>query len=106
MKGRTVIAVAHRLSTLRNANKIVVIKNGIVAGNGTHQQLLHLNGIYAELHHLQFGGTQIGSPLTDRTSRWRDTNPPLVTGLSHGPNDSVVSRVDARVNSAVVVWWS
>ncbi len=57
MKGRTVIAVALRLSTPRNANKIVVIKNGIVAENGTHQQLLHLNGISAELHHLQFGDT-------------------------------------------------
>ena len=70
MKGRTVIAVAHRLSTLRNADKIVVIKSGIVAENGTHRQLLHLNGIYAELHHLQFGDThKIDSPLTDRTTR-------------------------------------
>jgi subfamily B ATP-binding cassette protein MsbA len=55
MKGRTVIAVAHRLSTLRNANKIVVIKDGVVAENGSHQQLLNLNGVYAELHRLQFG---------------------------------------------------
>src|SRR5258705_254144 len=57
MKGRTVIAVAHRLSTLRNANKIVVIKDGVVTENGSHQQLLGLNGVYAELHRLQFGGT-------------------------------------------------
>jgi ABC-type multidrug transport system fused ATPase/permease subunit len=55
MNGRTVIAVAHRLSTLRNANKIVVIKDGVVAENGTHHQLLSLNGVYAELHRLQFG---------------------------------------------------
>jgi len=53
--GRTVIAVAHRLSTLRNANTIVVIKDGVVAENGTHHQLLNLNGVYAELHRLQFG---------------------------------------------------
>ena len=57
MNGRTVIAVAHRLSTLRNANKIVVIKDGVVAENGTHHQLLSLNGVYAELHHLQYGDT-------------------------------------------------
>jgi subfamily B ATP-binding cassette protein MsbA len=55
MKGRTVIAVAHRLSTLRNANKIVVIKDGVVAENGTHHQLLNRNGVYAQLHRLQFG---------------------------------------------------
>ena len=55
MKGRTVIAVAHRLSTLRNADKIVVIKDGVVAENGSHRQLLSLNGVYAEVHRLQFG---------------------------------------------------
>ena len=55
MQGRTVIAVAHRLSTLRGADKIVVIKNGIVVENGPHRHLLQLNGVYAELHRLQFG---------------------------------------------------
>jgi len=53
--GRTVIAVAHRLSTLRNANTIVVIKDGVVAENGSHRHLRNLNGVYAELHRLQFG---------------------------------------------------
>jgi subfamily B ATP-binding cassette protein MsbA len=55
MQGRTVIAVAHRLSTLRDADKIVVIKDGVVAENGHQQELLGLNGIYAELHRLQYG---------------------------------------------------
>jgi ABC-type multidrug transport system fused ATPase/permease subunit len=57
MKGRTVIAVAHRLSTLRHADKIVVIKDGVVAETGSHRQLLGLNGVHAELHRLQFGHT-------------------------------------------------
>ena len=52
--GRTVIAIAHRLSTLRNADKILVIKDGVVAEDGTQQDLLALNGVYAQLHHLQF----------------------------------------------------
>jgi ABC-type multidrug transport system fused ATPase/permease subunit len=52
--GRTVIAIAHRLSTLRNADKIIVVKDGVVAEDGAHQQLLALDGIYAQLHHLQF----------------------------------------------------
>jgi ABC-type multidrug transport system fused ATPase/permease subunit len=55
MKGRTVLCIAHRLSTIRNANKIVVIKNGVVAEQGTHEELLALNGLYAELHRIQYG---------------------------------------------------
>jgi subfamily B ATP-binding cassette protein MsbA len=54
MQGRTVITIAHRLSTLRNADKIIVIKDGVVVEDGTHEQLLSLGGVYAGLHHLQF----------------------------------------------------
>jgi ABC-type multidrug transport system fused ATPase/permease subunit len=52
--GRTVITIAHRLSTLRNADKIIVINDGMVAEGGTHQELLAHDGLYAQLHHLQF----------------------------------------------------
>ena len=54
MKGRTVIAIAHRLSTIRDADKIVVIDGGVVAEDGTHEELMAHNGIYAELHRTQF----------------------------------------------------
>jgi ABC-type protease/lipase transport system fused ATPase/permease subunit len=54
MQGRTVITIAHRLSTLRNADKIIVIKDGVVAEDGTHEELLDLNGIYARMQRLQF----------------------------------------------------
>lgn len=54
MEGRTVITIAHRLSTLRNADQILVIKDGVVAENGSHLELLTLNGVYAQLHRLQF----------------------------------------------------
>ncbi|MFH0340814.1 MAG: ABC transporter ATP-binding protein [Chromatiales bacterium] len=53
MKGRTVITIAHRLSTIRRANKIIVLKDGLVAEQGTHDELLTLNGVYAELHRAQ-----------------------------------------------------
>jgi ABC-type multidrug transport system fused ATPase/permease subunit len=49
MKGRTVVTITHRLSTIRNADKIIVLHNGIVAEQGTHDELLALGGIYADL---------------------------------------------------------
>ncbi len=55
MKGRTVIMIAHRLSTIRDADKIIVLKDGVVAEEGTNDELLARGGIYAELHHVQFG---------------------------------------------------
>jgi ABC-type multidrug transport system fused ATPase/permease subunit len=57
MKGRTVITIAHRLATIRDANKIIVISGGVVAESGTHDELMALNGIYAGLHHAQFDVT-------------------------------------------------
>jgi subfamily B ATP-binding cassette protein MsbA len=54
MKGRTVITIAHRLSTIRDADKIIVLDGGIVAEQGTHEELLRLGGIYAELHRIQY----------------------------------------------------
>ena len=55
MKGRTVITIAHRLSTIRDANKIIVLKGGVVAEQGTNDELMALDGVYAELHRIQFG---------------------------------------------------
>ena len=57
MKGRTVITIAHRLSTISDADKIIVLDGGIVAEQGTHDELLTLNGIYAELHRIQYENT-------------------------------------------------
>ncbi|MCL1786227.1 MAG: ABC transporter ATP-binding protein/permease [Alphaproteobacteria bacterium] len=56
MKGRTTIAIAHRLSTLRKMDRIVVMDKGTVAEQGTHAALLKKNGIYARLWKMQSGG--------------------------------------------------
>jgi subfamily B ATP-binding cassette protein MsbA len=54
MKGRTVVTIAHRLSTIRDADQIIVLSGGVVAENGSHDELMALNGIYAALHRTQF----------------------------------------------------
>ena len=53
-KGRTCLIVAHRLSTIKNADEIAVISQGKIKEMGTHDDLLKQNGIYAELYRLQF----------------------------------------------------
>lgn len=56
MKGRTTFVVAHRLSTIRDAHRIVTLDHGRIAEVGSHDELLKKNGIYARLHALQTAG--------------------------------------------------
>jgi len=54
MSGKTVVVIAHRLSTIQKADVIFVIKDGEIVERGKHEDLMKLNGLYAELHNLQF----------------------------------------------------
>ena len=60
MTGRTVFVIAHRLSTVRRADRIVVIENGAIADIGTHEQLMTRPGTYRRLYELQF--SQVEAP--------------------------------------------
>lgn len=53
-KGRTTLVVAHRLSTIRNADEIAVVINGKITERGTHEELMALDGTYKKLYSLQF----------------------------------------------------
>jgi subfamily B ATP-binding cassette protein MsbA len=55
MQGRTTLVIAHRLSTIEKANRIVVLVHGSVVESGSHEELLSRQGVYAQLHRLQFG---------------------------------------------------
>jgi subfamily B ATP-binding cassette protein MsbA len=54
VRNRTTFIIAHRLSTVEQADRIIVLDAGRIAESGTHQQLLALGGLYAQLHRLQF----------------------------------------------------
>lgn len=63
MKGRTTIVVAHRLSTIRNVDRIYVLVDGRVAEQGSHDELLALDREFARLYNLQFARDEEPSPL-------------------------------------------
>ncbi len=54
MKGRTAVVIAHRLSTIRNSDQILVMDKGEIRERGTQEELLAVDGLYAQLYHLQF----------------------------------------------------
>jgi ATP-binding cassette subfamily B protein len=117
VKGRTSIVIAHRLSTLRNCHKIMVVDDGRIAEQGSHAELMKLDGRYAKLVRIQ--GAQTAEEgvdtLAERERRARDEAPAAVvdsvTGLGpiggHRPRwlDPKFTRIalDARGSLTVTV---
>jgi ATP-binding cassette, subfamily B, bacterial len=67
LTGRTALVIAHRLSTVRDADQILVLDDGRVVERGTHEQLVEANGLYAELYHTQFAVADSPKPFTPDT---------------------------------------
>jgi ATP-binding cassette subfamily B protein len=79
MKGKTVIVIAHRLSTIMRMDRIVVIENGTVVAEGTHQSLLKQGGLYQKLWSIQAGGFRSDS-LIDEDDEAIDPSPEALGG--------------------------
>jgi subfamily B ATP-binding cassette protein MsbA len=75
MEGRTVITIAHRLNAIRDADKIIVLKDGVVAEEGTNDELLSRGGVYAELSRIQsepaLAHDQVSAPRVPFASPFR-----------------------------------
>jgi ATP-binding cassette subfamily B protein len=89
-RGRTTIAIAHRLSTLRNADRILVMDSGKLIEEGSHSELMSLDGVYAKLVRIQ---TDVSAePTVDRM---------LFDTASHGEGGTAVAVAPAAVKTAV-----
>jgi ATP-binding cassette, subfamily B, multidrug efflux pump len=65
MEGRASFVIAHRLSTIRDAELILVMNHGTIVEQGTHRELLAMNGFYADLYNSQFtGNAALGAAST------------------------------------------
>jgi ABC-type multidrug transport system ATPase subunit len=95
IKGRTTVAIAHRLSTLQEADRLIVLDHGRIVEAGTHEMLLLMNGVYRRLYEAQFRPDANGCKAEVQIT-WSTSN--KVDGLL---GDAVGRQQDGAISSSV-----
>ncbi|KAM0420481.1 hypothetical protein ACHAPT_011776 [Fusarium lateritium] len=96
-KGRTVIVIAHRLSTVRNADKIVVLSHGQLVEEGSHEELMELKGAYSRLVQAQ----DLGTEATAADDHGNETEESSDTQISGDEFDAALSRHSTHLSRVV-----
>jgi len=99
-QGRTCLYVAHRLSTVRGCDRIVVLSDGLVAEEGSHEQLLQKRGLYAQMWARQSEGGADGGGEGGMRSADGRTRDEEAEGLEAGGGSEAVAAVAAAVAAA------
>ncbi|NUO46376.1 MAG: ABC transporter ATP-binding protein [Streptomyces sp.] len=84
LAGRTSLVIAHRLSTIRDADQIIVLDQGRIAERGTHDELLALGGLYAELYRTQFAAPALVDDEPAEVEEMPQQRVPEPVGHGHG----------------------
>jgi ATP-binding cassette, subfamily B, bacterial len=82
LTGRTAIVIAHRLSTVREADRLLVLDNGVIVERGTHDELVAAGGLYSELYRTQFAVADSPAPYAEDAS---DAEPVVVAARGGDP---------------------
>ncbi|MDQ0898408.1 ABC transporter ATP-binding protein [Paenibacillus sp. V4I7] len=83
MKGRTTFIIAHRISSLKHADEIIVLDKGRIVQRGTHQDLLQQEGLYRQTYHIQYADGPQKSAASSQAAATKDTD---LDTLNHSPS--------------------
>ena len=97
-QGRTVLMIAHRLSTVRRADMILVMKDGVIVEYGNHEQLLKKNGIYATMYREQEGSSEVVQQQNIRPVQMVNRAQMSQSGNGNAINNNARQSLNAALN--------